>query len=195
MADENKKSYMQLQMEELKTMHGIEVEIGERDTGSKSGRPEDAEIAQLYEDAAEYEAELECFEAELELIKTGTLKEMAASLSQRFPEEEKNYAQELKAVVENGWKHLTEVDRTHPEAQSALIRETAFEDIADKLSEAYPDYTGNFEEELKRILVKSWELHIEIKKEHIKEEITYIKTLGLKPHYAKKVYKRYHGIE
>lgn len=195
MAEENAKAYKELQMEELRTMHGIEVDTARRDPKSRSGRPEDAEIAKLYEDAAEYEAELERFKAELEIIKSHNVKALAAAIAETFQDEEENIAQELKAVVETGWKQRVEADLTHPAAQLTLVQETAFGDIADKLAEAWPDYEGDFEGELKGMLVQRWELYIEIKKEHIKEETSHIKNLGLKPDYAKKVYNRYHGIE
>ncbi len=195
MADENAKAYKELQLEELRTMHGVEVDVAKRDPKSRSGRPEDAEIAKLYEDAAEYEGELERFKEELEIIKAHDVKELVSALAERFRDEEQNYAQELKAVVETGWKQRVETDGTHPQAQLELVRETAFSAIADKLAEAWPDYEGDFEAELKGMLVQRWELYIEIKKEHIKEETSHIKNLGLKPDYAKKVYNRYHGIE
>jgi len=196
MDDKNSKSYMQLQMEELKEMAGVEA--GKREDEVKedrSGRPEDAEIAGLYADAAEYEEELARFEQELEVIKACELKGLVTALDERFQGEEQNYAQELKAVVESGWKQFVEVDRTHPQEQLALIQKTEFGDIAGKLAEAFPEYRGDFEKEVKGLLLKRWGMYIEIKKEHIKEETSYIKAVGLKPHYAKKVYKRYHGIE
>jgi hypothetical protein len=195
MADENAKAYKELQLEELKTLHGVEVDPVKRDPKSRSGRPEDAEIAKLYEDAAEYEGELERFKEELEIIRNHDVKALASALAASFQDEDQNYAQELKAVIETGWKQRVEVDQTHPQAQLELVRDTRFGDIAEKLAEAWPGYEGDFEAEIKGMLVQRWELYIEIKKEHIKEETSYIKTLGLKPDYAKKVYNRYHGIE
>lgn len=195
MADKSTKRYMELQMEELQESYGIEKDDIGRVAKNDSGREEDAEIAQLYEDAAEYEAELECFEAELEVIKQSAFQEIVASLIRRFPNEAKSYAQELKAVVESGWRQLVEVEQTHPEAQLRLIQATPFSEIVQAFKDAFPDYPGDFESDVKGILVQRWETYIEIKKEHIKEETAYIKTLGLKPHYAKKIYKRYHGID
>lgn len=194
MSDKNTKRYMELQMEELKETYGIEKEK-KADPKNTSGREEDAEIAGLYEDAWEYEEELQVFEAELKVIKAGTLKNITASLSERFPDEERDYAQELKAVILTGWTHLVEGKGTHPKEQLALIEATELDGLSEKLSNVYPDNAVNFETELKGLLIQRWETYIQIKKEHIKEETDHIKTLGLKPHYAKKIYKRYHGIE
>lgn len=195
MPDKNAKSYKELQLEELKTMYGVEAGSSARDVESKSGRPEDEEIATLYADAAEYEEELACMERELSLIKTSPLGELAASLGETFPHEAPNYASELKSIVLAGWKQFVEGGRTYPETQLSLIETTEFDRISETLHAAYPDSGNDFEKDLRDLLIRHWETHIEIKKEHIKEEHSYIKALGLKPHYAKRVYKRYHGIE
>jgi len=195
MEDKKAKRYLELQLDELKEMYGVDAGQNAGDAGSRSGRPEDAEIAGLYADAAEYEAELARFEQELEVIAAGDVEGLAAALAERFSGEAQDYGQELKAVVETGWKRFVEADPAYPKEQLALIGEAEFGDIAGKLKEAYPGYEGDFQEDIKSILIQRWEMYIEIKKEHIKEETGYIKALGLKPHYAKKVYKRYHGIE
>ena len=196
MGEKETKRYMELQMEEMKNFHEENAE--KKDASSKKkddSREKEAEIARLYEDLAEYEEDLECFENELEVINANELKEISKSLTQNFPDEERDYEKELKAVLEAGWTHMVEVLNTHPKEQLEIIKESDFSDVVEKLSAAYPDYTGNFETDIKEVLVKRWEMLIAIKKEHIKEEIAEIKTAGLKPNYAKRVYKRYHGIK
>ena len=199
MADKETKRYMELQMEEMKSFHAENEEDAEKKDSApknnKTDREKEAEIAKLYEDLAEYEEDLECFENELEVVKTNELKDIGPSLTQNFPDEERDYNAELKTVVEAGWRHMVETLNTHPKEQLELIEKCDFADMAEKLTDAFPDYSGNFETEIKEVLVKRWEILIAIKKEHIKEEIAEIKTAGLKPHYAKRVYKRYHGIE
>lgn len=193
MARNNPKPYMEMQMEELKQMHGVDPAAGGNDLHNRSGRPEDEEIANLYADAAEYEAELETFERELEIIRECDLKTLAAALTEQIPGDDQNYARELKAVVETGWKQYAE-EGGFTREQLELVGETAFENLAETLTAANPNYDGDFEDEMKTMLIQRWEMYIAIKKEHIKEETSYIKALGLKPHYAKKVYRRYHGI-
>jgi hypothetical protein len=197
MADNKRtKRYLELQMEELKATYGVEQENKSVDSKKiTSGRKEDAEIAKLYEDAAEYEEELKYFERELEIIKANAFKDILPLLIQTFPNEKKNYAQELKAVIESTWKQFVEVEKSHPEDQLVLIQQSECSDIIERLKDKYPEYEGNFEMDVKGILIQRWELYINIKKEHIKEETNHIKTLGLKPSYAEKIYKRYHGIE
>jgi len=196
MADKDTKRYMELQMEEMKTYHAKNAE--NKDSTSKnsdSEREKEAEIAKLYEDLAEYENDLECFEKELEIVKTNELKDISKILTESLLDEERNYEQELKTVLESGWTHMVEVLQTHPKEQLEIIKDNAFCDVAEKLSTAYPEYNGTFETDIKNLLIQRWETLIAIKKEHIKEEIAEIKTSGLKPHYAKRVYKRYHGIK
>lgn len=196
MADKETKRYMEMQMDEMKTFHAENAE--ENNTASKKkddNREKEAEIAKLYEDLAEYEEDLECFENELEVVNANELKNISKSLTQNFPDEERDYEQELKAVLEAGWAHMVDVLHTHPKEQLEIIKENSFCNIEEKLSEAYPEYNGSFESEIRELLVKRWDTLIAIKKEHIKEEIAEIKTAGLKPSYAKRVYKRYHGIK
>jgi ClpP class serine protease len=196
MADKSTKRYLELQMEELKATHGVtQKKQGAVSKKPTSGRKEDAEIAKLYEDAAEYQEELKYFEKELEVIKAHACKDILSSLIQTFPNETKNYAQELKAVVETTWKQFVEVEKSHPEEQLLLIQQTELSNIVEKLKTTYPQYEGDFEADVKSILIQRWETYIKIKKEHIKEETNHIKTLGLKPSYAERIYKRYHGIE
>lgn len=185
MAEQNTKRLMEMQLEDMQATYGVEKK---EDSDSKRSRASaQADVAALYEDAWEYEQDLENFEAELEIINATELNEIAAALTEQRPDEERNYPQELKTVLEIGW--------THPEEQIELIKATEFNDVVEKLNAAYPDYEGNFEADVKGVLVKRWETLIAIKKEHIKEEIAMIKSLGLKHHYAKRIYKEFHGID
>lgn len=196
MADKETKRYMEMQMEEMKSFHADNTEKQEATSKKKNDdREKEAEIARLYEDLAEYEEDLECFENELEVVKSNQLKAISKALTENFPDEDRNYEQELKVVLEAAWTDMVEVQKTHPDEQLAIIKENDFCDIEEKLNTAYPEYEGSFETDIRNILIKRWELLIAIKKEHIKEEIAEIKTSGLKPNYAKRVYKRYHGIE
>ncbi len=196
MADKDTKRYMELQMEEMKNFHTKNAEKKDSTPKeSKSDREKEAEIAKLYEDLAEYENDLECFEKELEIVKTNELKDISKILTQSLLDEERDYEKELKTVLESGWTQMVEVLKTHPKEQLEIIKDNAFCDVAEKLSAAYPEDSDVFETDIKNLLIQRWETLIAIKKEHIKEEIAEIKTSGLKPHYAKRVYKRYHGIK
>ena len=193
---QSEKLLMELQMEELKASYGIKKEDSDIERPSNARSEANAKIAELYEAAGEYEAELERFEEELEIIQTHSLEELATVLSERFPSEEGSIELELKAVVEAGWRQLVEVKQTHPKEQLALIEESGFGDIFTKLKVAYPDYNGDFEVEIKEILVQRWEMLIEIKKEHIAEEREDIEEYrGLKPDFARGVYRKYHGLD
>ena len=195
MADKENKLYLDLQMDELKKFHS-ENEEQETSTPKKSSknREKDAEIAKMYEDAAEYEEDLKGFEAEFEIVNTNALKDIAAALIKSFPNEERDYAQELRTILEMGWTHFVEVEKTHPKEQLELIKETEFGDVVEKLNATYPDYNGDFEAEIRDLLVKRWENLIAIKKEHIAQELAEIKTTGLKPKFVKRVYEQFHGI-
>lgn len=195
MAEQKTKRYLELQMEELKAAH---TEEAEKSTPQKprDNRGKNADIAKLYDDAAEYEEDLQGFEDELEIVNANELKDIAAALIHKFPNEneERNYAQELDTILDIGWTHFIEVEKTHPKEQLELIKETEFGDIVEKLSAAYPDYNGDFEKDVRELLVKRWGNLIAIKKEHIKQEHDEIKTAGLKPKYVKRVYQQFHGI-
>ncbi|MDP3301096.1 MAG: hypothetical protein Q8S36_03915 [Sulfuricurvum sp.] len=204
MADENQKLYIEMQMDELKesleseedALQAInEARIAQlKATAAKNNREKNAELAKLYENAAEYEKELEGFEKELEIINANKLKDISNVLAQMLPDDERNYPQELKAVVVAGWTEFVEMDKAHPVEQLEIIKETDFEDIAEKLSATYPDYEGDFETNVKNILLKRWDNLIAIKKEHIEEEIEEIYIAGLKPSFVKRIYKEFHGI-
>ena len=195
MAEKKEKLYLELQMEELKAVHAKEA--GEENPVSKKNsrdNSKNAEIAKMYEDAAEYEEDLKGFEEELEIVNANELKDIAASLIKKFPNEERDYAQELRTILETGWTHLVDVEKTHPKEQLELIKKTEFGDIVEKLNAAYPNYNGDFEADVRDFLVKRWENLISIKKEHIQQELAEIKTTGLKPKYVKRVYEQFHGI-
>lgn len=194
MDDKSTKRYLELQMEELKAAHADAAEDNSAPKNNDKVNSKNAEIAKMYEDAAEYEANLKGFEEELEIVNANDLKEIAAALIQKFPNEERDYAQELKSIVETGWTHLVEVEKTHPKEQLKLIQETEFGDVVEKLNAAYPDYSGDFEADVRNFLVKRWENLIAITQEHIKQELAEIKTTGLKPKYVKRVYEQFHGI-
>ena len=194
--DESQTRLMELQMKALKEEHGVEVEVSsDKNRIPKNARSaNNAKIAKLYEDAAEYEEELKCFEEELEVIKTHTLKEIPAALMQKFPEAEGNYEKELKSAVEATWVQHVEVNKTHPKEQLDLIQETDFPHITDALKAAYPDYAGDFEAEMKTSIIQRWEMFITIKDEHIKDERADMKLRGMKPDHIRKVYRNYHGL-
>ncbi len=195
MAEQERKRYLELQMGELKDSLVDEKE-STTPKKPKEKNPQNAEMAKLYEDAAEYEKDLQGFEDELEIVNTNDLKDIAAALIKAFPEEnkERDYLQELNTTVHIGWTNAVEVKKTHPVEQLKLVKETAFGDLVEKLSLAYPDYEGDFEEEVRAHLVKRWENLIAIKQEHIKQEHAEIKTAGLKPKYVKRAYQQYHGL-
>lgn len=195
--DSSTKRYMELQMEELKealatTADNETAPKVEKKDHTKS--PENAALAKMYEDAAEYEKDLEIFEEELKIVNANELKDIADMLIQRFPKEERNYPQELKNVLVIGWTHLVELNKADAQEQLEVVQESEFQDILEKLSLKWPSYEGNFEKEIRALLVKRWENLIAIKKEHIEEEHAEIETAGLKPNYVKRVYQQYHGI-
>ncbi len=194
MDDKSTKRYLELQMEELKAAHADTAEENTAPKNNDKVNSKNAEIAKMYEDAAEYEANLKGFEEELEIVNTNALKDIAAALVQKFPNEERDYGQELKVIVETGWTHLVDVEKTHPKEQLELIKETEFGDVVEKLNAAYPEYNGDFEADVRNFLVKRWENLIAITQEHIKQELAEIKTTGLKPKYVKRVYEQFHGI-
>lgn len=190
------KNLKQLQLEELRSFYGIkEGDDSPRNTKPVNYKTENnRKIAELYEDAAEYKIELMGFEKELKLINAYELKDVLAALMQKFPNYEGNYAKEFETILAAHWTELVEVKKTHPQEQLYLIKETPFNEVAQKLQSAYPDNEVSFEDSIKKCLVKRWEMLVSIKKEHIKEEITEIKMSGLKPDYAEKIYNRYHGL-
>lgn len=195
MADEGQKRLLELQMEELREMYGIEIDEEERrKSKSNNDRSENnAKIAKLYEDVAEYKVELARFEDELAVIKSHDVEDVVSALTEAFPDKEGSYEMELKAVLEAHWKHFVEVEG-YPKEQLAIIQGSAFVDIVRGLCDVSPEYDGDFKRDIADILVKRWEMLISVKKEHIQEEFQDMKISGLKPDYVERVYKRYHGI-
>lgn len=193
MATEETKRYMELQMAELKADLVEKNENIPKKTNDNQGK--NAEIAKLYEDAAECEKDIEDFEQELKIVNSNEFKDIAASLTKELPNEERDYFKELKTVLVATWTHLVEVEKTHPKEQLELIQNTDFFDLVKNFNTTFPEYASDFEVDVKSALIKRWETLIAIKKEHLKEEIADIKISGLKPTYAKRIYKQYHGIE
>lgn len=197
MANKEVKNLKQLQLEELRSYYGV----SEGDGSTKNTKPvnykteNNRKIAELYEDAAEYKIELARFEKELKLINAYELKNIVAALMQKFPDYEGNYGQEMQAIVVAHWTQLCEVKNSHPIEQLELLKVTEFDSMVEKFSNAFSDYKGDFESEIKESIVKRWEMLVEIKKQHIKEELNGIKVSGLKPDYAERIYNRYHGLE
>jgi hypothetical protein len=199
MQDENTDRLLELQMKELKETYGVdEVEDAEVapvvKAKSTAKNPKDAKLAEMYADAAEYEKELEGFESELEVVNANALKDIPEALSRELPNEDRDYAQELQAILVAQWTHLVETLKTHPAEQLEVVKVTPFVDTVEALSSAFPD-AGDFDKMIRDILVSRWSMLIDIKKEHIKEEMDEIYIAGLKPSFVKRIYKRYHGIQ
>ena len=206
MADDSKKLYMEMQMDELKASLAMEDEdsteeennpkaVKKKTPPKNNNNNKNAEVAKLYEDAFEYEEELEAFEKELEIINSHQLKDITKVLSQHFSDEDRNYEEELKAVLILGWTHLVEAEQTHPKEQLAFIQENEFSKIIETFSTNFPEYANEFEAKVREIFLKRWETIIAIKKEHIEQEIEEIYIAGLKPSFVKRIYKQFHGIK
>ena len=197
MATQETKRYMEMQMQELKEACAANEEEEKSPPPKKvnNNKSKNAEIAKLYEDAAEYEEDLKGFQEELEIVNANEFKDIPVLLKEKFSTQERDYAQEIRTLLEAAWAHYVNVEKTHPQEQLDIIKTTALPDIVTALTQAYPEYEGDFESDIKEILVKRWEMLIAIKKEHIKEEIAEIKILGLKPNYVQRIYKQFHGIE
>ena len=142
MADEAQTRLLELQMADLKASYGI-AEDAPKSTTNNDRSANSAKIAKLYEDAAEYEEELETFKKELEIVNDNELKDIANVLAENFPDYEGDYLKELKAVLEAHWTQFVEVDKTHPLEQLILIKETSFS-----------NYTDNFSTEVKKCFNK-----------------------------------------
>lgn len=184
-------SGMQHQMDELKRLHGVDADLNDKNKRVKqSGQEKDREIAELYEDLYEYKLDLKCFEDELFLIKKHEPQDIL-NIFKEFKVDNRDYDTELKTVLEHSWKQEIDAGK-YNETQLEEIRELEFNDAVNKLIELN---SGDISSEIKNLLIKRWEILIEIKKEHIKDETSAIKVTGLKPYYAERVYKRFHGIE
>lgn len=177
---------MEMQFEAMQEEHADKKDesIPKKDKPNNDRSPNSKKIAALYEDAAEYEEELECFKKELEIINDNALGEIAPALIKNSPEYDGDYIVELKAVLEAGWTHLVEVENTHPQEELELIKKTEFSDAIEKLNE----------EDVRNILVKRWEMLVAIKTEHVADERAEMKLRGMKPDHIRKVYRKYHGL-
>ena len=153
------------------------------------------ELAKLYEDAYEYEEELASFEAELKVVEGNKVEELAAALTQELPDEDRDYAKELEGILVATWMHKVETKQTHPQEQLDLIKECTLSNVVEKLSSAFPEYEGDFNQEVKAAFTDRLKTLITIKKDHIKEEITELKIAGLKPTYVKRIYKQVHSLK
>ena len=199
MAQEQTKRYMELQMEELKATYGISEEKKSEQERLKEQkkqevqREKNAKIAAMYNDAAEYEADLEGFKAELEIVNANKLEDIATALRTAFPDEERDFAAELDTIVQTGWNFYVNEEQSHPKEQLDIVNNNSFADLVTKLEAAYPEYK-DFEKDIRSLLTKRWKNLIAIKEEHVKQELAEIKTTGLKPKYVKRVYEQFHGI-
>ena len=172
---------MEIQRDALKEEHGVDVSAEAR-IPANARSENNKKIAALYDDAAEYEAELKGFEAEFEILSDNTLADLVTKLNENNPEYEGNYAKEVSEVAVNGFTQLVEAN-THTNEQLELVKEMDF-----------TAYTGDFETELKEIFLKRWEFLIEIKKEHVADERADMKLRGMKPDHIRKVHYNYHGV-
>jgi hypothetical protein len=187
MAGGENRRIMEMQFEAMQEEHGVakDADAPKKPRPSNHRSENSRKIAALYEDAAEYEEELECFEKELEIINANTLSDVLDALVKNTPEYDGDYAVELKAVLEAGWTQRVDVDSTHPKEELSLIKETIFCDAVTKLSE----------DDVRETLVKRWEMLVAIKTEHVAEERAEMKLRGMKPDHIRKVYRNYHGLE
>lgn len=187
MAGGENRRIMEMQFEAMKDEHGVKKD----DDAPKKPKPSNhrsensRKIAALYEDAAEYEEELEAFEKELEIINENQLSDTLDALVKSTPEYDGDYAVELRAVLEAGWTQKVDVDKTHPKEELELIKKSAFNDVIEKLNE----------EDVRDTLVKRWEMLVAIKKEHVADERAEMKLRGMKPDHIRKVYRNYHGLD
>ena len=205
MADDSKKLYMEMQMDELKASLAMEdedsvekennAEVVKKKAPPKNNNNKNAEVAKLYEDAYEYEEELKDFEQELEIINTNQLKDISKVLTKQLPDEDRDYEEELKAVLILGWTHLVEAEQTHPKEQLEFIKENKFSNLVVQFPNTFPEHANDFETTVRDIFLKRWETIIAIKKEHIEQEIEEIYIAGLKPSFVKRIYKQFHGIK
>jgi len=172
---------MEIQKDALKEEHGVDVSAEARIPANARSQ-NNKKIAALYDDAAEYEAELEGFESEFEILNDNALADLVEKLNENNPAYEGDYAKEVGEVTVNGFMQLVEA-KTHTLEQLELVKNMDFR-----------AYKGDFETELKEILMKRWEFLIEIKKEHVADERADMKLRGMKPDHIRKVHYNYHGV-
>lgn len=154
--------------------------------------PKNIELAKLYEDAYEYEEELVAFEAELEIVNTHKIEELATALAKELPNKERDYNKELQGILVATWTHKVETLKTHPKEQLDFIKECRLSNVVEKLSSTFSEYEGDFSKEVKAAFTDRLQTLITIKKQHIEEEEEDIYIAGLKPSYVKRIYKQVH---
>ncbi len=206
MAETNKKLYMEMQMDELKASleennedlntdnNNNKVEVSSKKK-NKSNDEKNIELAKMYEDIAEYEEELEGFEKELEIINVNAFNAISAALTSELPDDERNYENELKGILIATWTHKIEMKELASQEMLEVIKSSSLNNLIETLNSTYPEHDGDFEKELKSIFINRLNMLIEIKKEHIKEEVDDIYIAGLKPSFVKRIYKQVHGIK
>jgi hypothetical protein len=184
------KSGMQHQMDTIKELYGNDAEANEKNKKVElAGQEKDREIAELYEDVYQYKLDKKCFEDELVLVKKHELNELLNVLNE-YKLDSRDYNTDLMGVIEHNWQQKIENNKCDA-SQLELIKGKDFNSALEILVEINNDTILN---EIKDIFIARWEMLVEIKKEHIKEEEKEIKVRGLKTYYAERVYKRYHGL-
>jgi hypothetical protein len=196
MASDDEKRLLELQIEALKKEHVEEKEEEEEQNRiPKNARSaNNAKLAKLYEDTAEYEIELASFQEEFEIISQHDFNNIIPNLKKELPNHSGDYAVEIKDIIINAWTHYVKIDKTHKEEELDTIKQTNIEQLINTFNSTYQRYENNFEDEIKNILIARWKMLIEIKQEHIKDELADMKLQGMKPNHIKRVYKNYHGI-
>ncbi|HIP21233.1 MAG TPA: hypothetical protein EYG70_08940 [Sulfurimonas sp.] len=182
MAGEENRRIMEMQMDALKDEHGVDIDSSKDRIPKNARSANNKKLADIYDDAAEYEAELKGFESELEIVNDSSLADLVAKLNENNPQYEGNYAKEIAEVAVNGVTHLVE-KKSHSQEHLALVEKMDF-----------TTYSGELEFEIREILVKRWEFLVEIKKEHIADERAEMKLMGMKPDHLRKVHYNYHGL-
>ena len=166
------KRLMEMQQQELEAH--LSEEVGEIPKSTKRHIPANArseanaKIAAMFEEVAEYEADIKEYEVILALLETIPLMQLAIEIAKLTSSSEDEAQDEILSIL------------TH-----ALKKELTLKAIV----EAYD------ESELKHHLAHHYTALIKIKESYIKEEFNDMKIRGLKPDYVRKVYKNYHGIE
>jgi len=182
MAGGENRRIMEMQMDALKDEHGVDIDSSKDRIPKNARSANNKKLAEIYNDAAEYEAELKGFEAELAILNDNALSDLVAKLNENNPEYEGNYAKEIAEAAVNGMTQLVEA-KSHTKEQLELVKKMDF-----------TAYSGELESEIREILVKRWEFLVEIKKEHIADERAEMKLMGMKPDHLRKVYYNYHGL-
>ena len=118
MATQETKRYMEMQMQELKEACAVnEEEQQPAPKKTNNNNSKNAEIAKLYEDAAEYEEDLKGFEAELEIVRANKFADIPTLLVEKFSSDERDYVQEIKNLLELTWKNYIEDEKQDAKEQ------------------------------------------------------------------------------